>query len=421
MNEPEVSRELPGRPFAYYLDVVRRWWYYLVAGLVAGVLGGVALLWLNPPAVTATAVLELDVITSDPFGLDRAPSALLDVGTEQQVARSYLVAERAAGDLDGVLTPAQVLASTSVSVRPQGTVMHIDFTASEVSTARAGADAVASRFLEARGQKVENRINDQLFAIQQRLDELEEEQANLSDEVTTEGELTNLQESRQQAIRNEEQALVQQRTLLNSVAITGGRTLTAGAMGEVTYSPSRSLVLAAGGMAGGLVGLILVFMRQRRPHRVVDVAEVEALTNAPVLPDNDSSGLAAAMLVGMVPEGRPMLLICNMGTQHDAERVSLAVEEVVSLDPARHLDVVLMKGGLKGQDFPLSALREVREAALIANPRKTTAAEIQLTTQLLDLLGVSIIATVWSSSTQRVQVPQQATRATRTHSRKGAV
>lgn len=399
MNEASSSApEIPGRPFGYYLQVLRRRWVYLVAGFLVGVLAGVGFLMLRPQSVTSSSVVELSIITSDPFGLDRAPSSLLDVGTEQQVARSYLVAEQAAEELDGVMTPAQVRSASDVSIGSEGTVVTINFTAYEEALARAGADAVARSFLEARGEQVEGRINDQLTAIEDRLLELQADQAELLDAADEDGETSSLVESRDQLIRDEIQALVQQRTNLNSVSTSGGRVLTTAEVSEVSYAPSKMLVLASAAMVGLLGGLMLAFVRQRFSHRVADVAEVEAVTGAPVLQtgkDEARWDIPGAILVGMLPSGRSTLVLVNLATNQDLEEVTTALRQAIDRDPASEAQVSVVDGWLREGATSFAAIRGARTAALVVNPRVANTADLEQLMAVLNLLGISVAASYW--------------------------
>lgn len=392
--------EIPGRPMAYYLQVLRRRWVYLVAGLMVGVLLGVGFLLAWPRSVTASAVVELAIITSDPFGLDRAPSSLLDVGTEQQVARSYLVAEGAAERLGGELTPAQVRAGSEATVGSQGTVVTIRFTASREELARAGADALAQSYLEARGAQVEGRITDQLNALEERLLELETEQADLLEAADSADGANPLVESRDQLIRNEIQALVQQRTNLNSVSTSGGRILTSAQAGEVAYAPSRSTVIAAAAMAGLLGGLVLAFARQRFSHRVADVAEVESATGAAVLLPGSAGPrwtLPGAIMVGMLPAGESSLVLVSLATAEDINEIASALQRASDRDPASQVTVSTIDGWFAGREASFAELRGAEAAAIVVNRRMTSTKKLEEIMAILGMLQVPVVASFWCS------------------------
>lgn len=403
MSEPaHNSQEGWGRPFAYYVRVVVRYWYYLLLGLLVGSLAGVAYLAVRPQVITASSVVELSIITSDPFGLDRAPSSLLDIGTEQQVARSYLVAERAASDLDEVLTPSQVRSASEVMVGSQGTVVTINFTAADEELAREGADAVANSFLEVRGEQVERRISDQLATIEERLGELAAEQSDLL-AVSDPDVESSLAESQGQLIRNEIQALSQQRTNLNAVDTSGGRLLTSASAAEVWASPSRLMVQAAGGLTGLLGGLVLAFVRQRFSHRVADVAELESVTGAPALgpgPEQSRWQLAGAVFVGMGPGEGEVVALVNLASEGDFREVTDAVRLACEQLPSSAPRIITVNEWFDEAGAEVARLRGVDRAALVVDPTTVSTARLEQVLEILRLLQVDVAVSFWCGVTR---------------------
>lgn len=173
-------------------------------------------------------------------------------------------------------------------------------------------------------------------------------------------------------------------------------------------------------MSGLLAALLFVFLLQGRSHRLVDMAEVEAHTTAPVLPERGPGGLAAAVVIAMLPVERRKMLVCNLGTQQDVERVVTALREAIARDPESDLQLVLLESGFQGEDPTLSVVRQVHEVVLIVNPRTTTTGELQQTLGILDLLDVSIIATVWSTSPRGGRASHKTQKSLRVLPRKGA-
>lgn len=399
-TSPVAPGELPGRPFEYYLTVLRRRWRLVVAGLLIGLIAGAGFLLVRPQSVTASSVVQLSIITSDPFGLDRAPSSLLDVGTEQQVARSFLVAQRASAMMDERLSPTAVRAASEASVGQQATVVTISFTTTDEELSRSGADAVATSFLEVRGEQVDDRIGDQLTVIDDRLLELQSEQADLLDAMGESGDPDSVLESREQLIRNEIQALVQQRTNLNSVSTSGGRVLTAADAAEVAYSPSRLLVIAASSMAGLLAGVALAFVRQGMARRFRDASEVHALTGAPVLAAGQGPArwlLPGAILVGMLPDGDKSLTLVSLTNDEDLEQVDAAIRQAVAQDPSSTLSLATMDGRFTSGAFSLAELRNVDAAAVIVSPRTTEVADLRQLVDVLRMLDVDLVLVFWCS------------------------
>ena len=66
----------------HYTRVLRQRWPLVVLGMLLGVLGGLGYLAVAPQHVQATAVVNLNVISSEPFNDTRPESQLIDAGVE---------------------------------------------------------------------------------------------------------------------------------------------------------------------------------------------------------------------------------------------------------------------------------------------------------------------------------------------------
>lgn len=279
------SADPVGTALGHYGHVLRtRWRAILIGGLVGLVLAGAVAL-VRPPTVTATAVLQVDVITTTPFALDRAASTFLDASTEQQIASSYVVALRAAEALGPEVDAREIQQASSASVEPNATIVRIRYAGSGESEARERADSVARSYLAYRGDQVATQIADQLTGIETRLDELAEVQAEaltlLADD-DVDASAAAAAESDLRLAGQEIDALVRERTTLRAISTQGGRVLTPAEISDVSYSPRRSLVLATGLFAGLGLGVAIAFARHRWSRELVTLHDVAEATDAPV-------------------------------------------------------------------------------------------------------------------------------------------
>src|SRR3712207_9214026 len=78
----------------YYWAVLRRHWFLLVLGALTGLALAFLYLLLGGRSVTASTSVDVRVITSDPFNVQRPQSDLISPQTEVQRATSAPVVER---------------------------------------------------------------------------------------------------------------------------------------------------------------------------------------------------------------------------------------------------------------------------------------------------------------------------------------
>src|SRR3954451_20867577 len=88
----------------YYWAVLRRHWLLVVLGALIGLSVAVLYLFVAGRSVTASTSVDVKVVTSDPFNVQRPPSDLISPETEVQKATSAPVLEAAAADIGGGVT-----------------------------------------------------------------------------------------------------------------------------------------------------------------------------------------------------------------------------------------------------------------------------------------------------------------------------
>lgn len=346
-----------GPALAHYARVLRVRWKTIVAGGLVGVLLTVSFMALRPPTVTATTILQVEIITTNPFALDRAASTLLDASTEQQIASSYVVAARAAAELGDDITPRQVQTSASATVDPNATIVRIRYSATRESDARQGADAVAHAYLAHRGDEVGTRIADQLDAIDIRLEELSEVQAATLAALSSAEPGSGAEAAAESDLRltsQETDSLVRERTSLRAISTSGGRVLTSADVSDVVYSPSRSVLLVGGFVAGLGLGVVLAFVRHHTSSRLITRYDVARLTGAPVWgPDEHGDGIETW-------DSATELLLASR--QPDAERIG-----VVSVSRPSRAFRAAVRAFVDEADGDISEVRFLEAEARIAN------------------------------------------------------
>ncbi|WP_445154376.1 hypothetical protein ACTWLI_13940 [Arthrobacter sp. Hor0625] len=253
----------------HYAVVLRRQWKTIALVTVLGVGAAAAYLGLVPGSVTASTVVNLNVITTDPFNPAKASSALLDASTEQQLASSYVVAQSAASSLANGDSVAALRAGVNVTTLANGTTMAISYTSSNAQNARAGADALANSYLAYRQGQAEERKSKLRGQLEQ--------------------QLTGLQKALPRAGSSASSILAQigsvqsQLNQLSLIDTSGGTVLNPAAQNEVSVQPQPTTVMLTGTLAAFVVGLVLAFAVNMLDRRVRDWFDVRGAGAGPLL------------------------------------------------------------------------------------------------------------------------------------------
>src|SRR5690606_29367974 len=92
----EGQRQAVSLDIGHYLWVLRRQWVVVALCMVLGAVAAFAYVTMSPKVAIARTTVQLNVIMTEPFSSQRPASGLLDASTEANIARSHVVAERAA-------------------------------------------------------------------------------------------------------------------------------------------------------------------------------------------------------------------------------------------------------------------------------------------------------------------------------------
>ncbi|WP_343913465.1 hypothetical protein, partial [Ornithinicoccus hortensis] len=177
--------------------------------------------------------------------------------------------------------------------------------------ARSGADAVATSFLEIRSEQAQQRRNDVLETIDNRLSDLVEAHADALErqaEASPGSAAAASAESDREVARLEMDRLVTERTALSNVPAEAGTLLTPAADSAAVISPSRLRILVAGAMAGAFCGVVVAFLRDRLTKKLAVAAHVSEASGAAVwTPDLSASAghewdTAGELFVAVVPD-----------------------------------------------------------------------------------------------------------------------
>lgn len=391
------DQEPLGPAISYYVDVIRRrWWFAIVGGLV-GLAVAAGLLQLSDRTATATTVVQLSIVASDPLAVDRPPSTLLDFPTEQQVGRSFLVAERSAELLENRVSPREVRAASEVAVGGQGSVALIRYTASDGELAVLGADAVAAAYMEVRAAQAIDRINDQRAALQERLTQLQGDYSGLQSQRGSVADP--IVAARELLLTQEMQQVVQRLATLGSVPTTGGRVLSPAGFSELVYSPSTRTALVMGLLAGLLTGLAAAFVIQRG-SRIDDPVEIGTSLAAPVwelkdYPASDTWRLVAQCVLLSIPPQAREVTLALLASAESVDSARAACVEALEADGRMHAGVKTLALTADPAATELMRLRHAEALVVVIDRGYTYPARLASVTATLRAVDATPCSIVW--------------------------
>lgn len=326
-----------------YVHVLLRQWRLIVAFAVVGLVAAVGFLAVVPRQYTATTTVNLTVISTEPFAARSAPSSLLDDQEERAIAQSHIVAERAAGIMEGGMSAAEIRGSSSVATSSGAAVVSVSFTADSPEQATAGADAVASAYLSYRRERADERIAVLVDGLTTRIDDIEAQVAEIDDtmSVLPEGDPSAARHATErQQMLNELDGLLAERNGLQSVDTTAGYVLSAAADNAMEQAPSDRLALLTGVAAGVVLGVVAAFLRNPRDRRLRTGSEVARALGAPVLArlgvvneqipargsEADALRVARERMLGSVRQGDTVIVVdASHADQISSTSLNLAI------------------------------------------------------------------------------------------------
>lgn len=144
----------------------------LVAVFVAlGVVAGAAVWWWSSPAYSATSVVTLQAITSDPYAGNTRPADLVNTASEADLLRSTAVAADVRSRLGLRRTATELLEQVEVAVPADSLSLQVTATDPEPLVAQRLADAFSVSYLDRRQATARRSVDRQVAAVDARLTE----------------------------------------------------------------------------------------------------------------------------------------------------------------------------------------------------------------------------------------------------------
>lgn len=274
------SEEQSATEFADYGEILRRRWWLIVLGVLAGIAVAVVALQVVPKTYTSTALVQVKDIGDNGSVANGRTTSSLNLDTEAQLVTSNSVAGRAKALLRVGTSPRELAKQVSVTVPPNTSVLSIGFSANSSSAARAGAHAFAEAYLENRKDSAESDLEAKANAIRAQIKDLQTQLADsnrrLSGLAKGSPERSS-EEATNSSLVAQIRELNSQLTPLVGQDINPGTIITDAQVPLSASNPSPKILLASGLLAGLLTGALLAFAVDRRDKRVRDRKDLERL------------------------------------------------------------------------------------------------------------------------------------------------
>jgi capsular polysaccharide biosynthesis protein len=276
---------------ADYTGVLRRRWLIVVAGAALGLVSALAYTAVAPKSYVATAGLYLSLTGADVGnGIqgNRIGNGHVDLDTEAQLVTSGTVATRAGHMMHSSLSPAELAGEIAVTVPPNSQILDITCTASTAAGAATCANDFAAAYLQNRRISAAAALSSRLHGVQGKISSLQQSMAKLQIAISSLPANSATRQSDQATVaatKARVHSLSYLVTKLTGLAanVQGGHVITVATPPSKPDSPSKSLVVPSGLVAGLILGLIVPFIWERRTWRLYGPGDVERLLGLPVV------------------------------------------------------------------------------------------------------------------------------------------
>lgn len=326
---------------ADYGSLIRRRWWIVLAGLVAGALVGLAVMLVVPPNYTASAnvlVSPVDVPGQSTNVVGGRTNGAINLDTEAQLVTSATVAD-GAKTLMNSDESAQTLADrVSVSVPPNSSVLTIEYTAGTPDDAAEGAHSFALAYLANRKTVAEQRAETQAKALSSQISSLRKQLKKVSRrlaELPVDSTDRQYAQAEQNVLTSQIADLRKQLTPLDEPEIDPGHIITDASPPSSPSQPVPVLFLVSGAMLGLLAGLAIAVLRDRGDHTVRRARDVQKLLDLPVLAD-----------VAMA--SRPASWTTLLPSQSGAAQEIRQLQHAITAGRERHPKVLLISSASPG-------------------------------------------------------------------------
>jgi len=399
MKENAVSTDSHTVELGRFGLAIWRRWRVIALCVAALFVLGCAWLVVAPTSATATAEVNVNVISTDPFSAQRTSSDLLDPATERQLLRSSEVLDRTAEKLGDGATARSVRSGLEAEMVAGSTVMRISWTGKDGKRAQEVADTLAGEYLAYRTELAGDRQEEALAPLLEQRDSLKAQLQQAKSGRT--------------ALVNELNLVVSQITKVSSLATTGGTVLTPAADTSPTVRPRAMQVLPVALALGLLLGVVGVVLADIVRRRVYDASDVAAAGGGPLLAalrarsrgelaephDRDALQTAWHRLRIKIADDVPVMLVVGASAGAPTDEVAHALESAAAQvdetgpQPHRRPRAVAVPAE-EGYAVALSLAPRATVVVLAAETGRTTVRQLTTLAGHLAAIDVEVAGTV---------------------------
>ncbi len=402
------------RTLSDYLGWLRRRWWILLVGAMAGLFAAIAITAIQPRSYTATTSVLVRQVGPD-------TSARVNLDTEAQLVHSAVVASQAKQLMRSSETTTDLLDAVSVQVPPNSQVLEVAYEASKPEASQAGSHAFAQAYLDVRAATAKRNLDTQVAALRQQIADLNKQLTPLAGKL---GTLPANSPERQRAeaelgvLTNQLSSLNSRLSPLLATTVDPGAIISDATLPTKPTSPNKMLNLASGLGAGLLLGFALALLLDRLDTRVRRVRDLEERIGLQVLLAVPGKRATPALLPPHHPASRELGRLRNvlLTTIGDPASHHLGAGPMEGEEGQRLLVTAASSGDASGfvvANLAAAFARSGRQVAVLCTtPSNAVAALLGVTarTGLADVLrhdmpALSALAPVPDFPRLRVMVP----------------
>lgn len=310
-------------------------WSMVATGAGIGLVAILLYLLVSPATYTATSVVVVRPVVTDPFtypgaGADRA----VNMNAENGLASSNEVIAKIAEATGS--NPNTVRDALAIEIPVSGQILRFNYTGRTQDEAVKGANTAAASYLQARQSAYEKQRAGLVASYDQSIQKVTDQRGTLAKTLPAGAGQGSLQSPSITAVMDQLRGLndqiaqlAEQRTKIASVDVTPG-TLTRSAEKPVPSSHDNALLFILAGLLGGaLIGAVAAFIWEAGDRRVRSLAEAADLTGIP--------------MVGVIRQRKPGVSAATVNA--DTRYVALALAKRIEQEQPSSVVVLSARSG----------------------------------------------------------------------------
>ncbi len=285
-----LSTDLGSAALTDYGTRLRRRWWVVALGLLAGLAVGVALLSVQSKQYTSTTAVLVTPVGPGSVNTTSSTTARtgsdVNLDTESQIVESAQVADAVRTLLRTQTSVTDLQQNVAVTVPPNSSVLSIAYTTGSAKGAQQGSHAFAQAYLTNRGETAKKQVALTVAGLQTQLDAAQAQLKSLTDKSATLVDNSPdkiYADAQRNVVISQINDLTSRLAPLTTAAATPGQIITDAPLPKKASSPIAALNLGGGLVVGLLLGLAAAVGLDRRDHKLRRAADVTRLVGLPVL------------------------------------------------------------------------------------------------------------------------------------------